>query len=248
VLGKPALHLVTGDTTTQVRIRRSHGIQILIHLAVQPEGATSDELMAALWPETRPHISRGRFHTNICELRDTLAEAAGAQTITRTDERYRLDPAHLDVDVWQLTAAARRAATTVEPVHHADALHEVITLYTGPVADGHSWLWLAPYRETIRRHVLDAYLGLADTETDPAAALTLIQQAIRIDPYNEDIYQQAIRLHAALNSADGITRTLRTLTQRLAELEIDVTPQTQQVATDLLAKLETRRRRHGNAA
>src|SRR6266545_2950514 len=55
VLGKPALHLVTGDTTTEVRIRRSHGVQILVHLAVAPEGATSDQLMAALWPETRPH-------------------------------------------------------------------------------------------------------------------------------------------------------------------------------------------------
>ncbi len=248
VLGKPALHLVTGDTTTEVRIRRSHGVQILVHLAVAPEGATSDQLMAALWPETRPHYSRGRFHTNISELRDVLAEAAGAEAIPRTDERYRLDPAHLDVDVWQLTAAARRAATTVEPTHHADALHEVIKLYTGPVAEGHNWLWLAPYRETIRRHVLDAYIGLADTETNPAAALALVQEAIRLDPYNEDVYQRAMRLHAALNSADGVARTLRTLTERLAELEIEVSPQTQQVATDLLAKLEARRRNHGNAA
>jgi DNA-binding SARP family transcriptional activator len=204
--------------------------------------------MAALWPETRPHLSRRSFHTNISELRDTLTEATGAQAITRTDERYRLDPAHIDVDVWQLTAAARRAATTVDPHQHALALHEVIKLYTGPVADGHTWLWLAPYRETIRRHVLDAYTGLADTEPDPTAALTLVQEAIRLDPYNEDVYQRAMRLHAALNSADGITRALRTLTQRLAELEIDVSPQTQQIATDLLAKLEARRRRHGNAA
>ena len=248
VLGKPALHLVTGDTTTQVRIRRSHAVQILVHLAVAPEGATSDELMAALWPETRPHFSRGRFHTNISELRDVLAEAAGTEAITRTDERYRLDPAHLDVDIWQLTAAARRAATTIEPTHHADALHEVIKLHTGPVADGHNWLWLAPYREAIRRHVLDAYTGLADTETDPATALALIQEAIRLDPYNEDVYQRAMRLHTTLNSADGVTRTLRTLTERLAELEIDASPQTQQIATDLLAKLQARRRNHGNAA
>jgi DNA-binding SARP family transcriptional activator len=248
VLGKPVLHLVTGDTTTEVRIRRSHGVQILVHLAVAPDGATSDDLMAALWPEARPYFSRGRFHTNISELRDVLAEAAGAEIIPRTDERYRLDPARLDVDVWRLTAAARRAATTVEPAHHTDALHEVIKLYTGPVAEGHNWLWLAPYRETIRRHVLDAYIGLTDTETDPAAALALVQEAIRLDPYNEDVYQRAMRLHAALNSADGVARTLRTLTERLTELEIDVSPQTQQVATDLLAAIEARRRRHGNAA
>ena len=109
-------------------------------------------------------------------------------------------------------------------------------------------LWLAPYRETIRRHVLDAYVGLADAEPNPTAALALVQDAIRLDPYNEDVYQRAMRLHATLNSADGVARTLRTLTERLAELEIEVSPQTQQVATDLLAKLEARRRNHGNTA
>ncbi len=248
VLGKPSLHLQTGDTATDVRIRRSDGVQILVHLAMQPDGATSDQLMAVLWPETRPHLSRRRFHTTMSELRQTLTEAAGAEAITRTDERYRLEPAHVHVDVWRLTAAAHRAATTVEPAHHAAALHEVIKLHTGPLADGHNWLWLAPYRETIRRHVLDAYVGLADAEPNPTTALALVQDAIRLDPYNEDVYQRAMRLHATLNSADGVTRTLRTLTERLAELEIDVSPHTQQVATDLLAKLEARRRNHGSAA
>ena len=98
------------------------------------------------------------------------------------------------------------------------------------------------------RVVLIRRLRLADGEPNPTAALALIQEAIRIDPYNEDVYQHAMRLHATLNNADGITRTLRTLTERLADLEVDVPPQTQQVATDLLAALEARRRRHGNAA
>jgi len=248
VLGKPTLHLISADSATDVRIRRSDGVQILVHLAVEPDGATSDQLMAVLWPETRPHLSRGRFHTTMSELRQTLTEAAGTEAITRTNEWYHLDPAHVDADLWHLRTAAHRAATTVDPADHAAALHEVIKLHTGPVADGHNWLWLAPYRETIRRHVLDAYVGLAEAEPNPTAALALIQEAIRLDPYNEDVYQRAIRLHAALNSADGITCTLRTLTERLAELEIDASPQTQQIATDLLAKLQARRRNHGNAA
>jgi len=166
VLGKPALHLVVGDTHINVRIRRSDGVQILVHLAVEPDGATSDQLMAVLWPETRSYFSRGRFHTTMSELRQTLAEAVGAEAIPRTDERYRLDSAHIDVDLWRLTAAADHAATTVDPTRHALALQEIVKLYTGSVADGHHWLWLAPYRERVRRHVLDAYVGLADTEVD----------------------------------------------------------------------------------
>jgi hypothetical protein len=58
-------------------------------------------------------------------------------------------------------------------------------------------------------------IALAETETDLRAALALVQDAIRIDPYGEDLYQRAMRLHATLGSADGVRRTLVTITERL---------------------------------
>src|SRR5262249_42295120 len=58
VLGKPAIAVIDGGVETVLRIRRSAGIQILVHLAVNPSGATSDQLLAILWPETRPHFAR----------------------------------------------------------------------------------------------------------------------------------------------------------------------------------------------
>jgi DNA-binding SARP family transcriptional activator len=130
----------------------------------------------------------------------------------------------------------------------AFALRQVIARYTGAVADGHSWLWLAPYREATRRHIVDAYVALADGEPQPRQALALIQDAIRLDPYNEDLYQHAMRLHARLASPDGVRRTLRTLTERLSELEVRVSPQTQQVAAELIERLGIRERvQHGAA-
>ncbi len=165
-----------------------------------------------------------------------------AQAIIRVGDRYRLDPQHVEVDLWQFTAALDHAATTIDPTEHTTILHKVIALGTGPIADGYSWLWLAPHRETARRQILDAYVALANTAADPRVALDLIQEAIRIDPYNEDVYQRAMRLHAALASPDGVRRTLRTLTQRLGELEVHVSPQTQHVATDLLGILNVRTR------
>ena len=246
VLGRPAVQLVDGDDRTNLRIRRSDGVQILVHLAVNPDGATSDELMALLWPEIRPRHSRGRFHTTISELRHTLAEAVGTDPITRTDDRYHLDPQLVDVDLWTLNTTIDEAATAVEPAQHTDALRRIIDLYTGPVADGHSWLWLAPYREATRRHIVDAYLALAEGEPHPREALALIQDAIRLDPYNEDLYQHAMRLHARLASPDGVRRTLRTLTERLSELEVRTSPQTQQLASKLIEQLTIRQRiKHG---
>jgi DNA-binding SARP family transcriptional activator len=237
-----------GDQHSDLRIRRSDGVQILIHLAVNPDGAASDELMALLWPEIRPHHSRGRFHTTISELRHTLAEAVGTDPIARTDERYHLDPQFADVDLWTLNTTIDQAATAVEPAQHAAALRRVIDLYTGAVADGHNWLWLGPYREATRRHIVEAHVALADSEPQPREALALIQDAIRLDPYNEDLYQHAMRLHARLASPDGVRRTLRTLTERLSELEVRVSPQTQQVAAERIERLGIRERvQHGAA-
>ncbi|MEV4199330.1 BTAD domain-containing putative transcriptional regulator [Micromonospora globbae] len=244
VLGKPAVQVIDRDQHSDLRIRRKDGVQILIHLAVNPDGATSDELMALVWPEVRPTFSRRQFHTTMSELRQTLAEAAGADPVERTDGRYHLDPQLIDIDLWALNTAIDQAATAVDPAQHAAALRRIIDLYTGAVADGHNWLWLAPYREATRRHIVDAYVALAEGEPQPREALALIQDAIRLDPYNEDLYQHAMRLHARLASPDGVRRTLRTLTERLSELEVRISPQTQQVAAELIERLGTRERIH----
>src|SRR5262249_49946931 len=65
VLGKPTIAALDDGAKTVLHIRRSAGIQILVHLAVNPDGATSDQLMAVLWPETRPHFARRSFHTTM---------------------------------------------------------------------------------------------------------------------------------------------------------------------------------------
>jgi hypothetical protein len=57
-----------------------------------------------------------------------------------------------------------------------------------------------------------------------------------------------MRLYAKLGSTDGIRRTLRALSERLTELEIRVSPPTQQLATDLISRVDARRRIAGNAA
>jgi DNA-binding SARP family transcriptional activator len=176
------------------------------------------------------------------ELRHTLNDAIGADPVQRTQDRYHLDPALIDVDLWTLLTAVDRAATAVEPAHHHTALRDVIRLYTGPVAESHTWLWLDTYRETVRRHVLDAYTALAEAEADPRAALIIVQDAIRIDPYNENLYQQAMHLHARLGSPDGIRRALRTITQRLSELDIPVSAATQHAASSLLERQAARER------
>ena len=241
VLGRPTVRINNGTDTGDLRIRRSDGIQILVQLAVEPHGVSSDEVLARLWPEIRARHARQRFHTASSELRQTLSAALGADPIQRTDDRYHLDPTLVDVDLWHYYEVVDNAAT-VEPTQHHAALHDVIAAYTGEIAAGQDWLWLAPHRESARRHVLDAYAALAEAEPDPQAALALLQDAIHIDPYNEDLYRRAMQLHATLGSSEGVRRALHALGRRLAELEIRVSPATQQTASHLLQRLDLRDR------
>jgi hypothetical protein len=181
VLGRPRVRVTTGTNSGDLRIRRSDGVALLVHFAVEPAGATSDELMALLWPQTRPQHSRRRFHTTLSELRHTLTDAVGADPVSRTQDRYHLDPALIDVDLWHLHAAVDRAATAVDPAHQQAALQEVIRRYTGPVAEGHTWLWLDPHREAVRRHVLTP-TPLSPKRNRPPRRTGHHPDAIRADP------------------------------------------------------------------
>ncbi|GFJ83680.1 hypothetical protein [Phytohabitans houttuyneae] len=70
------------------------------------------------------------------------------------------------------------------------------------------------------------------------AHLALIQDAINVDPYNEHLYQRAIGLHGRLNNPDGIRTTLRTLNDRLRQLQAGVSERTRRLAAEQLAEIE----------
>jgi DNA-binding SARP family transcriptional activator len=190
LLGTPTLHH-TDDTKAPVAIQRAAALQILIFLAVHRRGATSNQLIGALWPGPRPAHATNRLYTPVNKLRAALREATGADVLVRDGDRYRLDDQHIDVDLWRLRAAVDHAATAIDPAERHRALRAVIDGYTGELAADKEWSWLATPREATRRHVVDAYLALADDEPDPHTALALLQDAIRIDPANEDLQRRA---------------------------------------------------------
>jgi DNA-binding SARP family transcriptional activator len=196
LLGRPVLRRADG---TAIPIRRTAALQVLVFLAVHRAGATSSQLIAALWPGPRPHAAAGRLYTPVSELRITLQEAAGADVLVRVGDRYHLDDRHIDIDLWRLEAAVDAAA--VDPDGRPQHLRRIVDRYTGELAADRQWPWLAAPREAIRRRVIDAYAALAADESDPSAALALLQDALRVDPVNEALCRLAHR--ASAKSADG---------------------------------------------
>jgi DNA-binding SARP family transcriptional activator len=183
VLGPPVIHTEVGGSP--VGFGRRAVLPVLVFLAVYPDGASSADLAAALWPGVRPHPTH-RVHTTVSHLRGALP--GGHHSVLLAGDRYHLNPARIGVDLWQLHAALDRAgAATGDPVARRRALRTVVGLYTGELAAGQPWPWLDTPREALRRRVLDAVTALAGTEPDPAAAAALWAAAARIDPHNRHL-------------------------------------------------------------
>lgn len=217
-------------------------MELLVLLALHPDGATRETLVSALWGHDPPARPTNALHTTLSRLRHALAAATdGAVTdvVSASTGRYQLDPAHVRSDYWRFAhaVAARRSASTDQA--RVEAYRDVVNSYGGPLADGMSNEWIEPAREAIRRDAIDAVAALARAlvESDPQQTLDLLEVARAFDPHNELLYRDIMRLQERLGQLDAIPRTLTLLTTRLAEVDAAPTPQ----ARGLAARLGQRR-------
>jgi len=176
-------------------------------------------LAAALWPGVRPHPVE-RVYSAASALRSAVHRTTGLQILSRVGERYRLNPDCLQVDLWQLHTAVDQATAAPDRGSDTTALRTIVATYTGELAAGQPGAWLVPHREAVRRHAIDAYTTLAQL-ADPATAAALLDNAVRIDPYNEHLHQAAIRAHLAAGHPGRAGPLLGRLTRRLADIDDD---------------------------
>ncbi|MEV4648336.1 hypothetical protein [Saccharopolyspora sp. NPDC049357] len=196
---------------------------LITYLALHPHGATRASVREALWPEARGRRPYNAFYAALSQIRKALAEATNnhaADLIVQHDERVALNTDLVDVDYWQLNQAEhdRHIASTDE--QRFAAWSRITALYIGEIADGMSALWLDGPREAAHRTVLDALAGMAAhyRSHDPQKQLQLLEHARLLNPENEDIYRDIMRVQAELGLTDAISRTLHLLTTTLAEI------------------------------
>lgn len=237
VLGVPALFWPDADhdvtNAVQPRLR-----ELVVFLAVHPEGTTREALVNALWPANTSDKTNNALNTALSRLRNAMAKATGG-TITDIaivgGGRYRLNPDLVEVDYWHLDRAitARRTASTGQ--ERINAYRAVVNLYTGPLADGVESEWLEPVREAVRRDVIDAAAALAHAlrEVDPEQTLELLELARAFDPHNELLYRDIMRLQGRLGRFEAIPRTLALLTSKLAEIDDKPSPEASWLAANL---------------
>jgi DNA-binding SARP family transcriptional activator len=214
--------------------------EMLAFLAVHRDGATGEVISEALWPGASPQQALSQRQAAVRKARRLLRTAtglAGPMWVSLAGDRYRLDPAVITTDLWQLQdalEAARRASQDEEA--RLAAFRAAANRYQGELAEGAGYDWAEPLAEEIRRQALDAWTGIADIlqARDPGQALAALETALGHDPYNEFLYQRIMRLQADAGHPEAVRRTLALLEARLAELGVSAGAQTREVAAALL--------------
>jgi DNA-binding SARP family transcriptional activator len=224
--------------------------EVLVYLALHRNGVRRETLNEAVWPDSRPPRPYNSFHNTLSMLRRAVSDATDsriANLVVNDDGRYRLNNDLTSVDVWQLQNALRMPS----PVAGADQarLLRAAELYEADLAEDLTVPWIEPFREALRRDVLDALGTLVRTygDNDPDVGLALLERMRALDKYNEGTYRDIIRTQARLGQHDAVPRTLALLTATLDEIEQRPSADTLNLI-DFLQRRSTRRPAPGTAA
>ena len=191
---------------------RSHTQQLLVYLALHPEGATLDELIAAFLPDLDEDKARQRLWEWVSDARAHLGES-----ILRENERYLLDRDAVAVDLDQFEDLLARARTG-RGADRERLLEQALALVRGQPLAGTDYAWAASDVRRLHATIVDLLRQLGDVRLDggdPTGSLAAAEQAIAVDPYNEAAHRVAMRAESVLGLRQAIADRYERLCQEL---------------------------------
>lgn len=241
ILGPFQLH--AGGELIAKGLRRK-AAELLTYLAVHRDGATSEAILEALWPDTAIERAAPILHAATANIRKILRDVTGvpeAGFIVRVGEHLRIDAHLVDVDLWRFQAELASAARAPDDEARQASLCAAADLWRGDLADGIDAVWIEEFRETLRRDGVDTLARLAQLSEHqtPEQALAFLERAISIDRYQEALYRRIMRTQAHLGRPDAVRRTYQLLESRLTELEAEPDEATAQLLRQLLHSRNT---------
>ncbi|WP_280262542.1 winged helix-turn-helix domain-containing protein [Nocardia wallacei] len=237
VLWRPRSEAAPVEITRSLRPRER---ELLTLLAVHPAGATRDAMIEALWPDHTSPRPGNTLNTVVSRLRKALNTAVAdigtdIEFIENDSFRFRLTPGLWDVDYVVFDQAVTVLRTTTSVADRERACRTILDTADGILGEELTADWIVPIREHARRDRLRALGKLASmlVGTDPDQTLALLETALVIDPTNEPIYQDILRLYARLGERTVINPTIALLKRRLESIGDIPTQQTLDIARTL---------------
>jgi DNA-binding SARP family transcriptional activator len=217
---------------------RSVAKELLTFYLLRPEGASVEEAVDTLWPDTDPSQVHRQFWTAAGNLRSRLREATDteAKVLGQVGDVYRIDPEVVSSDLWEFQRALADATRASDDEAAATALHRAVESFGGDLVQGSGWLWVEPAREDLHRRAVDAHLRLAELEDrlgNAAAAEAVLERVVDLDRYGEEPYRRLMVLQAKAGRIDAVKSTWRLLQRRLLDLDLDPDPSSGQLYRSL---------------
>lgn len=218
--------------TTEIGWQKAR--EVFYYLLAHPDGATSEALREAIWPDLSPQRSRGTLKTAIYQLRlalpRELIELHGRQTY-----RVNRDMVHIDYDLERfLTLLDTRA-------DDPEKLLEAIDLYRGlylPWSENNWSSSLRAYLEQRYLHTLRFAAEWCEQHEAYPDALIIYQRILTVDAMDEAAHAGVMRCQVALgNRAAAIDqyRFLRRILDEELGLELGRTSEVEQLYHRILA-------------
>jgi DNA-binding SARP family transcriptional activator len=191
---------------------RSDTQQFLAYLALHPDGGTTDELVAAFWPDVDFGKARKRLWRSVSEVRAQLGDV-----IHRPDERYVLDRRAVAIDVDEFESLLERAEEE-EGDTRTDLTERALDLARGRPLAGGDYPWAAGDIRRLSASVVDRleYLGRQKLKGgNAAAALAAAEKALAFDADHEAAQRLAMEAEGALGLRQAIADRYERLTREL---------------------------------
>jgi nucleoid-associated protein YgaU len=211
---------------------------LVAFLACTPEGATTEQVGAALSPVRR--LSPATIWSLASRTRKWLGnDPDGVPYYPRTPDAgaHRLHPAvRTDWSRWVELVGDDAATTPTE------RLVEALELVSGRPFDGvveRHYAWAEPVRQEMTAAVVDVAHEVARralTSGDAATARQASRVGRRVDPVNELLWRDGLRAEYVAGNREAQRRLVDQLLALADELDGDLEPETEQ----LLAELESR--------
>ncbi len=207
---------------------RSASRELLAWYLLQEEGGSASAAVDALWPDTDPEQISKRFWRALGDLRSRLRSPDGSSSVallTKSAGIYRPSEVEIACDLWHFRRSLFEARRSDDSAVVRDQLRKALDCYRGDLFTEADYPWAVGAATSIRRQVHDVALRLSKLEREAGRienAIAVIERAITVEPYDEDLARTLITLRLAM---DQPARAVEVFDQRTVRLrEIGATP------------------------
>lgn len=208
--------------------------QLLVYLVLRRAGATSEELIEAIWPGQDPSKTKPRLWQSAADARKVIGDA-----FIRDGERYQLDRTKLKIDLDDLEHLLSEAQKT-DTADEQRLLEDALALFRGEPLAGTDYPWADADIRHLNARLVDL-LGRTGharlAHDDPHGALQAAERGLALDEFNESLWRLALQAEHALGMRESVTRRYRELTRTLDEqLGLQPSQETRTIYRQLLGQ------------